>query len=351
MELNLENTVLVRAYKNYIPYSKIIRPSCEEKYLNYDSTSDYRSIIQKEFIKEYQKQTGKTLNIWEEENYKIIDESIKNLLPLSSTYVSTLSFSINGLVHDDMNNFFSEYNVCIIEPLKYHTSDDFINFNVNDTTIKGSIELSSEAILVIKKEYYESLKEEEKAQLNSIYKINLFEGSLKEAVDTTLKDNNYPSLNLINKRELKYIEDSEEKQSALQFINKFAEDNKLSKLRLFDIYTSPFMELEEDKEAQSKLVDEIENINKIKIYYRNNFYDYLIKIAKDNGMELDEMSEYYLKSEYSNSIDVLEEIVKYILEKVGFNKYSKLINEYNKQLIENYKTNSEIIGNNNILKR
>ena len=84
------------------------------------------------------------------------------------------------------------------------------------------------------------LSKEEKEKLISIYKIHLFEGSLKDGVENALHNNNYPYLSLINRKESQYIEDSEIKESALKFINEFAEHNHLSKLRLFDIYTSPF---------------------------------------------------------------------------------------------------------------
>lgn len=351
MKLDLSNAILVRAYQNYIPYSKTIKPSCEEKYLNYEQVSDYKKIIRREFIKEYERQTGKILSVWDEEENKIINEGIRKLLPLSSTYVSTLSFSINGLVHDDMNNFFSQYDICVLEPLKYHINDDFVNFNVNDTTIKGSIELSDEAILVIRKELFESLTKEEKEKLISIYKIHLFEGSLKDGVENALHNNNYPYLNLINRKESQYIEDSEIKESALKFINDFAEHNHLSKLRLFDIYTSPFLETTEDKIAQSKVSDEIKLINDIKMYYRNSFYEFLVERSEENGLEITEMDKYYLMSEYANSEEILEKIVTYLIQKIGFNNYGQLISEYNRQLIENYRTNSEIVNSHDSLKK
>ena len=344
MKLDLNNAMLTRAYKNYIPQNKVLKPSCEEKYLNYEITSDYKDVIRKIFIKEYEKKHKKVLNIWNDDDHKIINEGIKFLLPLSSTYVSTLSFSINGLVHDDTNNFFSSYNVCILEPLKYHLNDNFLNFNVNDTTIKGSITLSDEAMILINKEYYNTLTKEEKENLRQIYKIYIFEGPLKEAVNKVLQENNYPSLNLINQKKSKYIEDSEVKESALEFINSFAKENHLSKLRLFDIYTSPFLENEADITAASKVKDEAQLIYEIKIYYRNKFYEYLLDLVTLYGLDLNDTEKYYLMSKYANSKKVLEKIVTYLVEKLGFDKYQEIIEKYNKHIIENYESNEKIIN-------
>lgn len=341
--MNIDNAVLVRAYKNYIPMNKRLNPSCDEMYLKYQSTSDYKSEIKEYVLKEYEKNTGKHLDTWNDNDYQKLEELVLPFLPLSSVYVSTLSFSINGLVHDDMNNFFSEYNVCVIEPLKYHTNDNFVNFTVNDTTIKGSIDLSDHAILLIHKDTYDKLSDTQKKLLNSNYNLEIFNSSLTDTVSNTLKKYGYPSLNLVNSVAKNYIAESENKESAINFINDFAEKNGLSTLRLFDIYTSPFLTEDKDLEAQKKVNDERKLISEIILYYRNKFYDYLLSIAKENGYKMDESKEYYLMSEFRNSQEVLSELVEYLVSTLGLEKLKNIIAIYNQDLIKNYKTNSQII--------
>lgn len=342
--MNKDNTVLVRAYNHFIPFSKELKPSCDEMYLKLDHFSDHQRVIQKLYIKYYEQTTGETINVWNEEEYAKLKEDITPLLPLTSDYVSTLSFSLNGLVCDDINNFFSKYDVCIIDPLKYHQDDNFISFCVNDTTIKGSVKLSDDAILVIKDETYNLLNDSQKDILNSQYHLEVFNGSLKKGVEEALKKYEYPALDIINSRENKYIADGPEKESAVNFINEYAISNKLSKLRLYDIYTAPKMYEEADIIAQEKISDEIDNSADIKDYYRHNFYEYLVNVASEYGYTIDEVEQYYLYSDFSNSYDVLEELVKYLIERLGFKGYSELIAKYNNDLVNNYKSNAEILN-------
>ena len=66
--MNIDNAVLVRAYKGFIPMDKELVPSCDSFYLNYEKASDYKATIKKYIMKEYENQTGKTLNPWNEED-------------------------------------------------------------------------------------------------------------------------------------------------------------------------------------------------------------------------------------------------------------------------------------------
>ena len=49
-------------------------------------------------------------------------------------------------------------------------------------------------------------------------------------------------------------------------------------------------------------------------------------------------------SKYANSKKVLEKIVTYLVEKLGFDKYQEIIEKYNKHIIENYESNEKIIN-------
>jgi len=78
-------------------------------------------------------------------------------------------------------------------------------------------------------------------------------------------------------------------------------------------------------------------------YYQDSFYNFLLQKAEQYHMELDEMEKFYLFSEFSKSEEVLEDLVKSLLNKAGMENYKLFIEEYNKMIQDNYFTNDEIV--------
>lgn len=342
--MNLDDVVLVRATRKHLPLDGELRPSCYGRYLKKRDISDYNNIIFRK-IKEYQKEKyGKEYKLWEEDDRKEFSEIVDSYLPFTSSYTSTLSFSLNGLVPDDMNNFFSDYKVAVLDPLKFHMDDtDFVNFNVIDTTTKGIMKVSSNAILLIDKVLFESLSDEIKNNLNNNYKVEIFEGNLKDAISFTLKKYGYPSLPLVQRVEENYIEDCPEKQDMINIQSQVANYLGVSTLRLFDLYTSSSLS-GVNQQSQDKIADELENTHKVKKYYRDLFYSFLEEKARLYGMNLDEQEKFYLYSKYSNSKIVLSKMLDYIISSCGgLVSFKKIIAEFNDYILNNYLTNDEIV--------
>ena len=118
----------------------------------------------------------------------LLEQALSEYLPLTSSYTSTLSFSLNGLVPDDMNNKFSDMLVAVIDPIKYHQNEDYVNIDAIDTTIKGSIKTSEEAILVIEQNYFLGLTEEEKLlELKSMSEVDRIHKYFAEYINSVDK--------------------------------------------------------------------------------------------------------------------------------------------------------------------
>lgn len=342
--MNLENVVLVRAM-SHLPLDGVLIPSSEGKYLIPNEKDEYYYFIRKEVQKLLEKELGRSLNVWFDEDKKILENALRDYLPLTSAYTSTLSFSLNGLVPDDMNNKFSEMKIAVLEPIKYHQHEDYVNIDAIDTTIKGAIEVSGESILVIEKDYYLTLSEEEKINLMSHYKIELFIGSLQDAVTNILRKYNYPSIPLIQKRESQDILDCEEKESLITFQDKFAQEHNASRLKLQQLYMYPISTMDKSDAVAAEKVQSDFNKNLIvEKYYKEKFYDFLMVKAESYGLTLTEEEKYYLFSEFSNGEEILKKLVETLIKIEGHEHFKKIIQEYNGFIREYHITNEEIVS-------
>jgi len=340
----LENVVLVRAMNN-LPLDGNLIPSCEGNYLKKDNKSDFYYVIYKIVKRRLEQELGRYLEDWEESDRELIKNAMDKYTPYTSFYTSTLSFSLNGLVPDDINNNFSNMKLAVIDPIKYHLDEDYVNVDVIDTTIKGSIKVSPEAILVIEQEYFMSLSEEIKTNLLNSYKIELFNGRLKDAVSQVLQKYNYPSLPLVQKKEEKDILDCDEKESMIAFENSFAIEHSASRLKLQQLYMYPIDTMgNTDQVAAEKVKSDIEKNQIIEKYYRNLLYRFLIEKANLYGISISEEDEFYLLSDFSNSSEVLENLINSIINSVGFEKIKEIINEFNQSILDNYLTNEDIVA-------
>lgn len=343
--MNIDNVVLVRATSTHLPLDGNLIPTYEGKRLVSDEKSEYYFFIRKKMTEELEKQLGRNINPYSVDDSKMLDSILKNYSVLTGDYpTTTLSFSLNGLVPDDINNNFSRMKVAVIDPIKNHINADFVAIDVVDTTIKGSLKVSNEAILVIENELFNSLSEDKKNNLRSNYKINLFEGELREAVNNTLKENNYPVLPLISQRETKNIEECPERESMLEFEDSFAKSVNASRLRLQDLTFSYHSSNEVDQIAHDKIKDEHPNSLKIDEYYRNKFYEFLLNKAENFGIEISDAEKYYLFTQYAESEEAMKRIISCIIDSCGgISNFSNLIQEYNQYVKNSYLTNKEII--------
>ena len=85
------------------------------------------------------------------------------MLPYNSDYNSMVLWSLNGLVPDDMNNTFSDKTCAIIDGLAEQIEQsEMVSLVPTDTAIKGNVNLSNKATILIDKDRYETLSLEEK---------------------------------------------------------------------------------------------------------------------------------------------------------------------------------------------
>lgn len=351
--MDINNVVLVRVM-NHLPLNGELIPSCESERLIYDEKSDFYYFIKNKIKQELEKQWGRNLNEYDLNDEKMLKDVLKNYLVLTGDYyTTTLSFSLNGMVPDDLNNNFSSMNIAVIDPIKNHINEDFVTIETIDTTIKGRIKVSKDAILLVEKYFFDSLSNELKDNLMSNYNLKLFEGSLKEAINSTLKENNYPVLPLIQKREKSNIDDCFERESMLAFEDYFANKVNASRLRLnYLTYMYSSSNVEVDKIAHDKLEEEYPNSLKVDEYYRNQLYSFLLGKAEKLGIEVTDDDKYYLFTNYIYSKEAMERITSCLIEKYcGIEKFLEFILEYNQYVVNNYLTNEQIVNSTKLIKR
>ena len=347
--MNLDNVALVRVM-SHLPLNGEIIPSCEGQRLEYEKTSDFQSYIRKRVQKELEQKLGRNLVLYvDSPDAILLEETMKDYLVFKGAfYTSTLSFSLNGIVPDDNTSEFSKQPLAVIDPIKNHTDKIFINIEAIDTTIVGKIKVSKEAILVINAVYYESLSDEEKINLNSNYKLELFNGSLNEAIDSTLKKYNYPSLPLKQKNEMQNIDECPERESMINFMDNFAESVTASRLTQQKIRQLVSFYNEGDKIANEVLVGDFYKNQTVEEYYKNQLYQFLIEKSESLGISVTDDEKFYIFTTYSNGEEAMERITGELINAYGgIEKFKSFISEYNDYCIDNYLTNEQIISLNN----
>lgn len=322
--MNIDNIALVRA-TNIIPIEGIIVPISEEKYLEKDKNNAF-SIGIKDLLKKEGIITPIDYSRLDDEQYmeeknKEIASITDKYIPYSSNYNSMVLFSLNGIVPDDKengfgNNTFSTKKCGIIDSLSSHI-DDVISLNPTDTAIKGSVKLSKDSIILIEKNEYNNLSTEDKEKL-SRFNISIFEGNLKNAIETYLiGTKKYTSERLILSSSKGGYEDSETSEELKKTINSLADEKGISMAYHMNI-------LLHNTEITDKLKvveKEHENILKIKDYYQKEYYKYLF-----SEMPVDEMLQYCLINYSSETyIEQLCEVIK----KFGIENYKRICDKFN----------------------
>lgn len=325
--MNIENIAIVRA-TDIIPIDGKIIPVSEAKYIKKS-----KNIPLAEGIKNLLKREGLITPIdfsrledtqYMEEKNKEIDSITSKYIPYTSSYNSMVLFSLNGIVPDDKeagfgNNTFSNKKCAIIDSLSSHI-DDVISLNPTDTAIKGNVTLSSDGIILIEKNVYENLSNIDKNKLRRFY-VKLFEGSLKEAIESYLKNSQRYTCEKLALSSSKggYL-DSPTSEQLKQTIKKIAEEKQISTAYHLNI-------LLHNTDANDKLKSvekEHENILKIREYYQNEFYKFLF-----SEMPVNEELQYYLLNYNSDIyIDKLCEVI----QKFGLQNYKKICDKFNSTL-------------------
>jgi hypothetical protein len=229
-------------------------------------------------------------------------------------------FSLNGLVPDDINNTFSNKNCAIIEDLSAQIgSTEFISIYPTDTAIKGTVNLSKKAIILIRDDIYNSLSRVEKYALELIDPdIITFNGDLTAAVEHALSASGVyqPEKLSLSRADHGYIA-SDTSEETIKVIREIAQTYNISQELFFNILTGQT----DLKEELSSVKDEFSNYLIVTKFYQDTFLKYLFERI-DVSPDLQ-----YLLLNFGARLhmDRLCEII----ELFGFDKYKQLVAEYN----------------------
>ena len=235
------------------------------------------------------------LNITKEEKERI-KESLKVLISVPR---NTIHFCINGLVGDHDYGVFQDRPFIILEPLKHHT-DNITALRVEDTYYEGNMELSDEAVIIIRKDIYERIKDDPRYQNElSKYKIYVFDGlDAQLAVGIVLNKLGYDAYQVSSNGYINGIYKDKPAGVMYDFINTYAEVNNIDQTRHFDS--------ERGIETKIKMNEELEDITKQIIYIMatslnkseqeiNNLYEAIkISFRTDSSLITNLIKEYGL---------------------------------------------------------
>lgn len=331
--MNIKNIALVRA-TNIIPFEGIVHPLSEVPYLKKENGTAF-SFAMFDLLKEQGKMKKidwtklDELSEIDKENNRILRE----YMPYNSDYNSMVLWSLNGLVPDDTNNTFSDKTCAIIDGLEEQIEQsEIVSLLPTDTAIKGNVNLSQKSSILISKERYEGLSQEEKINLAKLdLSIAIFEGDLREAINQELlKNDQYTAETLSLKREDNGYIKSKTSDDVRKTIENIATEKNIAQVLYWNVITGENDEL--DKLESVK--DEFENSCIVNNFYKETFFKYIFsKIDIDNQVKANALhipeSSVYMK-------DLCDEI-----EKIGISKYKDILDKYNKSL-EQLKENGKL---------
>ncbi|CDD16327.1 unknown [Clostridium sp. CAG:798] len=322
--MDIKNIALVRA-TNVIPVDGVVRPISAVPYLRKEKDTEFSTSMRdllrrKGLLKEVDWTKPDEINKISKENTKTLEQYV----PYNSDYNSMVLWSLNGLVPDDMNNTFSDKTCAIIDGLAEQIEQsEMVSLVPTDTAIKGNVNLSNKATILIDKDRYETLSLEEKDKLAKLnLNVTIFQGNLKEAVNEALiREGRYTAETLSLAREDDGYIKSDTSDEVRRTIRDVANERNIAQVLHWSVITGQNDEL--DKLENVK--DDFENGCIVKDFYKRAFFEYLFsKMNIDNGTK-----EYALY--FPDSSKYMEDLCDEI-GRIGIDKYKSLVDEYNKSL-------------------
>ena len=333
--MDIKNIALVRA-TNIIPFDGIVHPISEVAYLKKErgtafayAMNDLLKKLSKINIEGYWTKTEDEQMEMDRRNKEVLE----GYLPYNSDYNSMVLWSLNGLVPDDMNNTFSNKTCAVIESLEDQIdSSEIISLVPTDTAIKGNVKLSKQAIILISKDRYESLSQEEKEQLDSSdLTVQTFDTDLQGAVGTVLEESKrYTSEKLSLTRANKGYYESETSEDLKATIQDVAQEHNIAQVLHWNVLTGQNDELEK----LSSVKDEFKNHTTVVECYQSTFLQYLFsKLAIDKNVCVNMLS-------YKES-PVYAKALCGEIERIGIDEYKAVIDQYN-HLLETLKQQGKL---------
>ena len=330
--MDIKNIAIVRA-TNVIPFDGIVRPVSEVPYLEPEKGSGLsfgiNDLLRKQGkLKEMDWSKPETeRNEIDKQN----NEILKQYMPYNSNYNSMVLWALNGIVPDDNSaggtfgtNIFSNKDCAIIDGLEEQLDQsEIVSLVPTDTAIKGNVKLSNQAIILLSKERYESLSQEEKDKLSSLdLKLEIFEGDLTETVNKTLqKSGRYTAETLSLRREDDGYIKSDTSDEVRKIVCDIANERSIAQVLHYNVITGQNDEL--DKLVDVK--DEFKNGLIVSEFYKKTFFEYLFsKMEISDRVKADVM--------YMPDSSVYIEQLCSEIEKIGIDEYKKVVDTYNHSL-------------------
>lgn len=318
--MNIDNIAIVRA-TNIIPFDGVINPISEVPYLVKPNGMQISFMISDLLTEQGILESYDFTKINDKEYQTKRKEILDSFLPYISSYNSVVLFSLNGLVPDDMNNTFSNKNCVIVDGLKEHISD-VVSLMPTDTAIKGKVIISSSGVLLIKKDFYNSLSDFDKSRLcNLNFTVKIVNGSLEGAVKETLTNSDrfhYEKLSLT--RSAGGFFPSETSEDTKRVINEIAISYDIPQVLYYDLLTKN----NDDMGRLSSVASEYDNSLTVTNYYLENFYNYLLSNMGCSALKS-------FVPDYMDSIEFIKSLTVAI-RNYGLENYKKLVDSYNEQL-------------------
>lgn len=323
--MNIRNIAAVRA-TNVIPFDGVVHPVKDEPFIKKENGTPFQGEL---FSLLRRKGILRPID-WEspEEERMAVEEKNKEIvleyMPYTSMYNSMVLWSLNGLVPDDAFNKFSQKTCAIIEGVEELMEEtEIISMVPSDTAINGSAKLSKNASVLIARERYESLSEEQREQLSKLdLTVKIFDGDLKTAINTELiESGRYTAedLSLVSESG-GYIESATSKE-VMQTINSIAQEHNIPQLLHMKIFLG-------ETDGEKKLEDvkgEKQHCDTIAAVYKQAFFEYLF-----SKMDIDE-SVKECATYFPDSSKYMEDLCDEI-DRIGIDKYKAVLDEYNQSL-------------------
>lgn len=334
--MNIDNIALVRA-TNVIPFDGIVRPISNDYYICKNISGYFPAAISdllKELgiIPKYDPSKAFEEDSYDKHIHKC-SEILKEYLPYISDYNSVVLFALNGICPDDnehgfANNTFSNRKCAVIDSLSSHV-DKVVSLVPTDTAIKGNVELSPDAIILIEEETYLLLSDEQKYMLSTLnLTVKTFKGTLKEAIQTELKQSGrYICEELSLTRSTGGFKPSETSEMQKECINAIAIEYGLSQLKYLNLITA---RNGEEIPKYDEISNEYSNALKVQEYYLKQFLEELLVEINAPEYFINELDDNLYSKYFMKDVAVL-------IKEYGIDKYKFFVEQYNLKLKEQQK--------------
>ena len=325
--MDIHNIAMVRA-TNAIPFDGKVHPVKDTTFIKKENSTPFQG----EFFSLLRRKGVLHPIDWEtpEEERITVEEKNKQIvaeyMPYTSMYNSMVLWSLNGLVPDDAFNKFSQKTCAIVDGLEEQVEQsEIISIMPTDTALKETVTLSKNATLLIAKQRYEQLSQQQKEQLEQLnFTVSIFEGDLKTAIDTILiQSGRYTAETLDLVSEGGGYKESATSKDVIDTINSVAKERAIPQILHDKIFRGETEGVEklEDVKGEKQQCDIIAEV------YKQTFFDYLF-----SRMNIDENVK--MKSQYNPNSDIYMEELCDEIGRIGIDKYKQVVDEYNKSLEE-----------------